>query len=198
MSTIILMIARLSARAGGLIVLLMAFVIATDVLSRSLFGFPVLSGGAGEFSGYALAIVSAWGASLTLLYRAHIRIDIIHSILPRSTWMAFDIFALAAFAAASGLLAWVGSSTFLESLERNAHSMTPLGVPLALPEGLWAAGLVFLFLTSVYLLVKAAYLLSRGDRIGVVALIGTRTAEDDLQQQQQAIQEVAAGGVKHA
>ena len=102
------------------------------------------------------------------------------------------------FGLAAAVLAWVGVSTFLESLSRDAHSITPLAVPLAIPQGLWAAGLVFLCLTSLYLFVKALVRLVRGDRMGVVALIGTRTAEDDLREQQQVIEDIAAKGNGHA
>ncbi|MER1967427.1 TRAP transporter small permease [Castellaniella sp. GW247-6E4] len=198
MSDIFSTLARYSARMGGLAVLLMAFVIGIDVLSRKLFGGSILSGGSGELSGYVLAIATAWGASLTLLYRGHIRIDILQSILPRAAWVFFDLFAMLVFGAACAVLAWAGVSTFLESLVRDAHSITPLAVPLAVPQGLWAAGLVFLCLTSLYLFIEALRRLARGDRMGVVALIGTRTAEDDLREQQQVIQEVSAKETGHA
>jgi len=198
MSDIFSTLARWSARTGGLAVLVMAFIIGIDVLSRKLFGDSILWGGAGELSGYVLAIATAWGASLTLLYRGHIRIDILQSILPRAAWVYFDLFAMLVFGAASAVLAWVGVSTFLESMERGAHSITPLAVPMAIPQGLWAAGLVFLFLTSIYLFVKALARLARGDRMGAVALIGTRTAEDDLREQQQVIQEINAKEAGHA
>lgn len=199
MSDIFSTLARWSARLGGLAVLLMAFIIGIDVLSRKLFSHSILSGGAGELSGYVLAVATAWGASLTLLGRGHIRIDILQSIFPRRAWVFFDLSAMFVFGAASALLAWTSASTFLESLARNSHSITPLAVPMAIPQGLWAAGLVFLFLTSVFLFVKALARLARGDRMGVVALIGTRTAEDELREQQQVIQEVNAGeGGHHA
>ncbi|HUH41025.1 MAG TPA: TRAP transporter small permease subunit, partial [Castellaniella sp.] len=122
----------------------------------------------------------------------HIRIDILHSVLPRAAWVFFDLFAILVFGLAAAVLAWVGTSTFLESWTRDAHSITPLAVPLAIPQGLWAAGLVFLFLTSLYLLVMALVRLARGDRMGVVALIGTRTAEEDLREQQQVIDEITS------
>ncbi|WP_269496650.1 TRAP transporter small permease subunit [Castellaniella sp. S9] len=198
MSDIFSKLARYSARAGGLAVLLMAFVIGIDVLSRKLFGDSILSGGAGELSGYVLAVSTAWAASLTLLHRGHIRIDILQSVVPRAAWVFFDLFAMLVFGLAAAVLAWVGVSTFLESLSRDAHSITPLAVPLAIPQGLWAAGLVFLCLTSLYLFVKALVRLVRGDRMGVVALIGTRTAEDDLREQQQVIEDIAAKGNGHA
>jgi len=198
MSRIVPCIARLAARAGGLAVLVMAFVIGIDILARKLFGHTLLSGGAGELSGYALAIVSAWGASLALVNRAHIRIDILQSAVPRPWRIALDLLAIAVFAAAAGVLAWVGCATFLESLRRDAHSMTPLAVPLAVPQALWAAGLVFLFATSIHLAALALLRLAQGRRKEAAALIGARTADDDLQEQQQAIQETAGAEVRHA
>ena len=198
MSDIFSTLSRWSARVGGLVVLLMAFIIGIDIVSRKLFSYSVLSGGAGEISGYVLAISTAWAASWTLLNRGHIRIDILQSILPRATWVYFDLLAMFVFGMASAVLAWVGLSTFLESLERSAHSITPLAVPMAIPQGLWAAGLIFLFLTSVYLFLRALARVVRGDRLGAVQLIGTRTAEDDLREQQAVIQDVASKGASHA
>jgi TRAP-type C4-dicarboxylate transport system permease small subunit len=198
MSDIFSTLSRWSARIGGLAVLVMAFVIGIDVLSRKLFSHSVLSGGAGEISGYVLAIATAWAASVTLLHRGHIRIDILQSIFPRSTWVYFDLLAMFVFGLASAVLAWVGVSTCLESIERNAHSITPLAVPMAIPQGLWAAGLVFLFMTSVHLFTRALWRVVRGDPMGAVNLIGTRTAEDDLREQQEVIQSVGSKEARHA
>ncbi|MFC4296547.1 TRAP transporter small permease subunit [Castellaniella hirudinis] len=198
MSDIFSALARWSARIGGLAVLLMAFVIGIDVFSRKLFGHSILSGGAGEISGYVLAIATTWAASLTLLNRGHIRIDILQSIFPRSLWVYFDLLAMCVFGAASAVLAWVGVATYLESLERGARSITPLAVPMAVPQGLWAAGLVFLFMTSVYLFARALGHVVRGDRMDAVKLIGTRTAEDDLREQQEVIQNAGSKEARHA
>lgn len=198
MSKLIHAIARLGARAGGLVVLLMAFVISIDILSRKFLSVSILSGGSGELSGYSLAIISAWGASLTLLNRAHIRIDMLQSLLPRRSVVWFDLLAIAVFSLISAVLAWVGCSTFMESLNRDSHSMTPLAVPLAIPQGIWALGLVFLFATSMYLLSRSVYLLLRGKRAETAALIGTRTAQDDLDEQQLVIDEVVQEGGRNA
>lgn len=189
-------LARFAARASGLLVVLMAFLISADILVRQLFNATLLSGGVGELSGYALAIISAWGASLTLLKRAHIRIDTLQMLLPRPVSVALDLFAMATFTVASGVLAWMGWMTFARSYALESRSMTPLAAPMAVPQGVWLAGLLFLTLTGLVMLVQACLLLRRGERRAALELIGTRTATEDLEEQKSVVEAAGVGGVR--
>ena len=67
---------------GGTLVLLAALLIGVDVLMRKFFDRSI--GGADELAGYSLAIGSAWGLGAALLDRAHIRIDSLYVLFPRS------------------------------------------------------------------------------------------------------------------
>ncbi|NYZ14519.1 TRAP transporter small permease [Azospirillum sp. RWY-5-1] len=189
-------VARFVARASGLLVVLMALLISADILARQFLNATLLSGGVGELAGYALAAVSAWGASLTLLKRAHIRIDTVQALLPRPLSIALDLFAMATFAIASGVLAWMGWGTFARSFALDSRSMTPLAAPLAVPQGIWLAGLAFLTLTAVVLLVQAVRLLLRGERRAALELVGTRTATEDLEEQKSVVESSGVGGAR--
>jgi TRAP-type C4-dicarboxylate transport system permease small subunit len=175
-------IAAAAARTCGLLVVAMALAIAADVACRSLFGVVLLAGGVGELSGYALAIVTVWGASLTLLNRAHIRIDTLHMLVPRPVAAALDLLAAASFTLAAGLLAWMGWQTFARSLALGSKAMTPLATPLALPQGVWFAGLLFLTVTSAWLTLAAAILTARGRAAEARPLIGTRLVSEEIEE----------------
>ena len=174
----------IAAKISGLIVLAMAGLISADIAVRGLFNVTLFKGGVGELSGYALAIVTVWGSALTLLNRAHIRIDAALPLLSRPVAAGLDIFALTSFTIMSGILVWAGWTTFSRTFALNAHSMTPLAMPLAIPQGLWMAGLVFLFVTSTSLLAIALSLLMRGDFRAINRLAGTRTVAEEIEEAQ--------------
>lgn len=174
----------IAAKISGVIVLGMAALISADIVVRGLFNITLLKGGVSELSGYALAIITVWGSALTLLNRAHIRIDAALPLLSQPVAAALDVFALASFTLMSGVLMWAGWTTFSRTFSLNAHSMTPLAVPLTIPQGVWMAGLVFLFLTSASLLAIALSLFVRRDFRGIMRLAGTRTVAEEIKEAQ--------------
>jgi TRAP-type mannitol/chloroaromatic compound transport system permease small subunit len=177
-------VATFATRICGLVVLVMAILISIDVALRKLFAITLLSGGIGEISGYVLGIISAWGAASALLARSHVRIDTLQIMLPRSIGRAADVVAIVAFVIASATLTFVAYSTFSRSLALNAHSMTPLAVPMAIPQGLWFAGLVFLTLISIAVAIAGCAALFRGDYGAAHRLIGPRSVEEEVEEQQ--------------
>jgi len=79
--------------------------IAVEVLARKLFTVSLV--GADEISGYVLAVSITWGASLAIVRRAHVRIDLLHNRLP-SLWAGvLDILALLASLVSQAF--WAGS-----------------------------------------------------------------------------------------
>ncbi|MEO9341039.1 TRAP transporter small permease [Mesorhizobium sp. SB112] len=177
-------VATLATRICGLVVFLMAFLIAVDVVVRKLFNSTLFSGGVGEISGYVLGIISAWGAASALLARSHVRIDTVQIMLPRSVGRLADIVAIAMFTLASGTLAYVAYFTFKRTFILNSHSMTPLAVPIAIPQGLWFAGLCFLTAVSLALSMAGIVAILKGDHRTAHALIGPRSIEEEVEEQQ--------------
>ncbi|MEQ1940749.1 TRAP transporter small permease subunit [Mesorhizobium sp. CN5-321] len=161
----------------------MAFLIAIDVVVRKLFATTLMSGGVGEISGYVLAIITAWGAASALLARSHVRIDTLQIMLPRPAGRLADMVAVVAFFAASAVLSYVAYFTFNRSLMLDAHSMTPLAVPLAIPQGLWFAGLAFLTLMSAAIALAGCVALIRRDYAAAHRLIGPRSVEEEVDEQ---------------
>ena len=180
--------ARLTSRTGawfgGALVTIAAFIIAVDVLMRKLFDTSL--GGASEISGYVLAVSTTWALALALIDRAHVRIDSLYVLLPARVCAVLDILALLSFMVFAGFLTWQGWIIFAQSYALDAHSLTPLATPVAIPQFLWVAGFAFFFVVMVLLLVRALTALATGRIDDVRRLLGSRTA---LQQLEEALQE---------
>jgi TRAP-type C4-dicarboxylate transport system permease small subunit len=182
--TSLLRLARAVARAGcwfgGAMVAGAAFMIAVDVLSRKLFNVPI--GASSEVSGYVLAIGTSWALALALLDRAHVRIDSLYVVLPVRLCAALDMVALLSFMVFAAFTTWQGGKVLVNSIQVDAHSLTPLETPLALPQVFWVAGFVVFSAVLLLLFVRAALLLVHGRWEDVQRLLGPRTAQQELQE----------------
>lgn len=177
-------LARAGAWFGGALVALAAVLITVDVILRKTINQTL--GGADEISGYVLAIGTAWALALTLLDRAHVRIDSLYTLLPVGARTVLDLVALVSLMVFGGFLAWQGWGMAMKSLQRGSVSLTPLATPQAIPQFLWVAGLAFFVAVMVLLLVRALTFLVTGRIDEAHRLLGSRTA---LQELEEAIEE---------
>lgn len=177
---------------GGLLVLVSAVIIGVDVIVRKAFAVSI--GGADELAGFALAIGTAWALGATLLERAHIRIDSVYLLLPAVVRALLDVLALAAFTVVFGLMFWHGIGVMMQSVTAGSRSMSGLETPLALPQGVWLAGLGLFLLTALLLLAHALAAAARGDFRAVVRAIGVRTTEEEAAQEVKSVEEIHARG----
>jgi len=180
-----LMAARRISQAGlwfgGSLILLAAILIGIDVVLRV--GFNRSIGGADELSGYALAIGTAWGLGAALLDRAHIRIDSLYILFPTPIRLALDFVALILFVGFFGLIAWHGLGVIQQSIQSGSRSQSALETPLVIPQALWMAGLLVFLLTGLVLLLRALGLVMSGDTGATARAIGTRSAEEEVQEE---------------
>jgi TRAP-type mannitol/chloroaromatic compound transport system permease small subunit len=172
-------IARLGAWFGGLLIIAAALLVGVEVVIRKAFNLTV--GGADELSGYALAISTSWALAFALLERAHIRIDSLYAHLPVRLAAVLDLLGLALFSAFIGLVAWYGFGVFQTSFGLSAHSLSPLGTPLVVPQLLWVAGFVVFLLVAALLLLRALAAFVAGDLQTVQRLIGSRSVSEELE-----------------
>ncbi|HMN88194.1 MAG TPA: TRAP transporter small permease [Bauldia sp.] len=171
-------ISRVGTWVGGALLLLTAVIVAIDVVMRALFARSV--GGADELSGYALAIATAWGLSFALLERSHIRIDSLYEKVSLRMRAILDLVSLVAFFLFMGLTTWYGWLVLSQSITSNARSISAISTPLALPQAVWFAGLVFLLLVTGLLFVEGAMALVRGDLAKVARLIGSKAVIQEV------------------
>ncbi len=172
-------IARVSIWVSGFAYILVCGLVAVEVLLSKFVGITL--GGIDEISSYVLAISTAWPFSFSLLERAHIRIDVLYNILPTRVCAVLDIVALAGLAWFAGLLTYWAGNLFVTSAQFGSTANTPLQTPMWIPQGLWIAGLVLFLVTVALLLVRAVWLLARGDVAEIRRVAGVRTVEDEIE-----------------
>ncbi|MGH6815003.1 MAG: TRAP transporter small permease subunit [Hyphomicrobiaceae bacterium] len=164
---------------GGALVLLAALLIGVDVVLRKFFTRSI--GGADELAGYALAIGSAWGMAAALIERAHIRIDSLYILFPGWLRSILDLIGLALFIAFFAMVAWHGSGVVMQSWTSGSRSQSDLQTPTVIPQLIWIAGLMLFAIVGVVLFLEALVKLATGDRAGAARTIGTRSAEEEVE-----------------
>ena len=180
-------VSRGGAIVGGAMLLIAAITICVDIFLRYAFSLTV--GGADDLSGYALAISSAWGFSAALLTRSHIRIDTVYvRVKNRAARAALDLLSVAAFALFAGLLVWHGWGVFQLSYASNSHSQSAIEMPLAIPQGIWFAGLAFFLGVALLLLGRALLACARRDLDELFRLIGSKSAAAEAREEVVAVE----------
>lgn len=168
-------ISRIGAIIGGAMLLVASVLICIDITLR--YTMSVTLGGADEISGYALAISSAWGFSAALLSRSHIRIDTVYVRLKSIKVRALlDLISLATLMGFFGMVTWYAWGVVKQSWVSDSHSLSAIEAPLVIPQGLWFAGLLFFVLLCALLLVRGLLAFMSGDYPGLFALIGSKSA----------------------
>lgn len=173
---------RIIARAGvwcsGSLMLIVAILITSEVISRKAFSYHIIA--ADELAGYALAITTSWSISFTLLERGHIRVDALYMILPNKIQAILDIIGLFALSVFPLSLSWYAYHMLNNSWDLGKVSNTAMAVPLWIPQGIWFIGLIFFSFTTVILLLRTLVLFSIGDVEQVNRLAGTRSVSNEL------------------
>ena len=181
-------VSRAGALVGGAMLLAAAVTICIDIFLRYAFARTV--GGADELAGYALAIAGAWGLSMALLSRSHIRIDTVYvRVKSRAVRAALDVLSVAAFAVFAALVAWHGWGVLRLSYESGSRSQSALETPLAIPQAVWLAGLAFFVAVALLLLARALVAWARGDLDGLFCLIGSKSATVEAKEEIAAVEQ---------
>lgn len=166
---------------GGGLILLAAVLIGIDVLMRKFLARSI--GGADELAGYALAIGTAWGLGAALLDRAHIRIDSLYVLFPRKLRLLLDLAALVLFVSFFALMTWHGLGVVSQSWTSGSRSQSALETPTVFPQTLWIVGLLGFVIVGILLLLHAVSMIARGDLAGAGRAIGTRSAEEEIDEE---------------
>lgn len=112
--------------------------ISVEVIARKVLSISLV--GADEVSGYVLAVAVTWGASLALIRRAHVRIDVVQARLPRGAKTALDILALLSLFTVTLLFAWYATKLLSTTIRTGAVSNSQMETPMWIPQLLWVAG----------------------------------------------------------
>jgi hypothetical protein len=82
------------------------------------------------------------------------------------------------------LVAWYAEGVLEQSIISNSRSISALEVPLAIPQAFWFCGFVVFLIAATLLLVRATIALVQGDLRGMHGLVGARSTEEDLREEQ--------------
>lgn len=182
--------ARWLAILTGWWLLLFSLVTCVEILGRKLAGFSLQ--GVDEIGAYTTAVVSTLAFAWALVNKAHTRVDFLLANMP--AWLRAVLNA-AAYALLAGLAVFAtlrGWSVLEESIEFDAHSVTPLGTPLWIPQSLWFFGFAFFALVAILLALHAAWLLL-ADRARLNRLYGPMTLDEEVATEAGAVMQRTAG-----
>jgi TRAP-type C4-dicarboxylate transport system permease small subunit len=170
-------LATLMGLAAGWGFVLCAVFITCEVIARSM--FRVSTGSTTEITGYMLAFGLSWGLGHALAQRSHVRIDILVNHLPRRVRIPLHLLSLAALGVLVGFVAKGALDLVDESLLFNATDISLLRIPLAIPQGLWAAGLIVFLLLIVLMLLENTLLALSGDPRAVERNLSSRGYDEE-------------------
>ncbi len=167
-----------AAIAAGYAALGLSLLITFEVIARKLFHFSLQ--GVDEIGGYVLAIGVSFSFAYALLHRAHTRVDVLLTRMPRLLQAPLNVIAMVMLAAFSSFMLWRAIETLEETLEFGSLASTPLQTPLWIPQSLWVVGLGVFFVLTLLLAVRALGLLATGRLVALDREYGPRSTEDEL------------------
>jgi len=169
-----------------------ALFITFDVVGRAFLG--VSSTATVEITGYMLAIGIAWGLAHTLAKRAHIRVDVWVSRLPLRLRASLHLLSLLLLGIFAAFCAWAAWGLVDESALFDAHDNSALRVPLVIPQGLWAFGILAFCGMIAVLLLESLLALLTGEPEALDRLLGSRTLEDETAEALEAVEMARGAG----
>lgn len=183
---------RVGLEMAGWGYLLMVVLVCVDVIGRRLLG--VSTAATTEIGGYLLAFGIAWGLAGTLLERSHIRIDVLVHRLAPGPRVVFHLLGLTILSVVALAFVFGGFALTRDSLMLGATDLTPLAVPLALPQALWTVGLAAFALCALTMTWRVARL-ALGGRIGAAdAACMPKTYQDEAAETLDALAQAASIG----
>jgi TRAP-type C4-dicarboxylate transport system permease small subunit len=167
------------AWGGGAILFAAALLITVEVLIRKLLG--ISTGGADEISGYGFAVVGTFAFGYAMLQRGHIRVDTAYAWLGPRGQAVLDVAAALLLLVFFALLLRYGLAVVEATWRMDAHSNTPLHVPLIVPQLAWWLGVCITFVITVLLFVRALLHIFAGDLEASRRLIGSQEMKEEIE-----------------
>ena len=172
-------LSRFASILFGSIMLALSFAIVTETIARKLFDYSF--GGIDELSGYAVAVGAPLCFAIALIDQAHIRINLLHQMMPPVARAVFNAIAAISIAMlAVGLLKFA-IQTAAETREYGSLAQTPWATPLIYPQSLWVLALLVFAIPAVWLAIHALILLARRDWPALNRAFSPETVADELE-----------------
>ncbi len=162
----------------GVGVFALALLITYDIVARKVFGISVQ--GTDELGGYVLALIGSLGMAHVLIRREFTRIDLAFPYLPARLRRLLHVAAYVFLAGVVVFFAYRAVLTLDETILFDSIANTPLQTPLWIPQGLWAAGMVFFAVVAVIHAIRAVIMLFQEPH-RIEAEYGCATPEDEVE-----------------
>ena len=163
--------------SGGLLILAAA-IVTVDVFMRKIFGISMA--GADEITGYAFGSSIMLSLSYALIHRSNIRIDAAYQHLPAPIRAFLDVFGMILLVGFIGYVAWRSGFLLADTYEYGSRAITPLRTPLAIPQTLWFAGMVFAVITGIVLIITGLIGIFKRDWRSVSDRLGIPTVDEQI------------------
>ena len=184
----------IAATLFGLAFLLLSFAVAVETVGRKVFNVSLQ--GVDELGGYVLAIGSAMAMLVALAGRAHVRIDLLHDMMPRFARVTLNTISILAIALSALVLVRMAHIAWSDSVSYNSTAQTPWATPLKYPQALWLASLALFAVFACVLAGKLVVSLVRGDIEAVDRDFSPKGTKDEVAEELEDIQ--ARGAVASA
>jgi TRAP-type mannitol/chloroaromatic compound transport system permease small subunit len=164
---------------GGTLIVLSAFLVTLEVFLRKVFNVSI--GGADEISGYAFGVATALAFSYALFERAHIRVDAFLGAIPKKQHGLVNLFGMIMLISFAAVIVYNVWSLVGDTLANGSRSITPMRVPLAIPQIPWLIGWIFFVFSGVLLSLVALKRIMAGDPDGTQDLIGVKSLDEQIE-----------------
>lgn len=164
---------------GGTLIVLSAFLVTLEVILRK--AFNVSLGGADEISGYAFGVATAFALAYALFERAHIRVDALIGVLPEGVRPLLNLFGHVLLVGFAVVVVWMVWGMVGDTLEHGSRSITPMRVPLAIPQIPWLIGWMFFVFAGGLIAVAAVVKYFERDEAAVQDLIGVKSLDEQIE-----------------
>ena len=164
---------------GGSLIVMSAFLVTAEVFLRRVFNFSI--GGADEISGYAFGVATALALSYALFERTHIRVDALLGNFPKALHSIINLFGMVMLIGFAFVVVYNVWSMVADTLQNGSRSITPMRVPLALPQIPWLLGWVFFLFSGALICLVAIKRMMAGDAAGTQDLLGVKSLDEKIQ-----------------
>lgn len=183
----------IAATLFGVVFLVLALAVAVETLTRKLFNVSLQ--GVDELGSYCLAIGGALSFAVALQARAHMRIDIVHDLLPRGLRVLLNVAAVLALAVCAGALVQMALTSLTDSIAFHSAAQTPWATPLRYPQAVWLMALVVFGLFAAVQVVRVGLLLARGRTDRIDREFSPRGSKEELEDELKDIETRGAAAV---
>ena len=164
---------------AGTLIVGSALLVTTEVILRKTLNISL--GGADEISGYAFGVATTLSLSYALFERAHIRVDALIGVMPNWLRTPVNLLGLVLLVSFAGVIVTMVWSMVMDTLEFGSRSITPMRVPLAIPQIPWMLGWMFFVFSGLLIFAAAIARWIKRDEPGVHALIGVKSLDEQIE-----------------